>query len=157
MSAITRAGPGNSEAATIAAINAVVSAAQLGYVPIGAKVKAYIFQRSIYPSNLRSAAIWAIGVVGTTDEASVFGQLPSLLEDPLEALNVKIEAIKAVGNRKSAVGQAVFSGADDPTAAGEKLAIIHWCKDRINGTVTPFSLPARKFVADTSVTAMRAP
>jgi HEAT repeat protein len=157
ISAIAKAGPGNSEAASMVATNAVVSAAQLGYAPIGAKVKAYIFQKSIYPSNLRSAAIWAIGVVGTTDEASVFGQLPSLVEDPLEALDVKIEAIKAVGNRKSAVGHAVFSGGNDPNAAGEKLAIIHWCKDRINGTVTPFSLPARKFVADSSVTAMRAP
>jgi len=138
--------------AVAAATNAVVSAAQLGYVPIGRKVSAYIFQRGVFPHSFRSAAIWAVGIVGAPDESSIFKQLPSLIEDPFDAADVKIEAIKAVGNWKFSEGGAVFDAASKFPGSNETLAIIHWSKDRINGTHTPFTLPPQVYRADTSIT-----
>ncbi len=137
--------------AAIAATNAIVSAAQLGYGPIGSAASSVIFRRGDYPSNVRSAAVWAMGMVGANEEANIFEQLQGLVADPLEAGDIKIEAVKAVGNRKAAAGRPLFDLAAKMLSSDEELAIIHWSQDRLNGTASPFSLPPEKFVADTAI------
>jgi HEAT repeat protein len=138
--------------AAIAATNAIVSAVQLGYTPITPEVSPLILKRGDYPSNVRAAAVWAVGILGAPDESTVFRQLHNLIEDPFEAGDVKIESVKAVGNRKSPDGKSVFGSAAAVTSSDEQLAIVHWSQDRLNGAVTPFSLPPEKFIADTSIT-----
>jgi HEAT repeat protein len=144
----------DSGAAATAAAHAAVSAAQLGHAPIGAKAANIIFESSTYPPNLRAAAMWAVGVVGARGEAGIVERLPALVQSPFEAEVVKIEAIKAVGNRKLAAGQVVFDVAPKVLDSAQVSAIIHWSKDRINGTVTPFTPPPPPYQAETSVIAL---
>jgi HEAT repeat protein len=139
----------------IAATNAIVSAARLGYAPIVDKVSPYIFTQTNLPSNVRASAVWAVGFLGATNESAIFDQFPALVGDPFEAADVKLEVLKAVGNRKSIKGEAIFSQHSEILRSNEALAIIHWSTDRINGHVTSFSLPPQVYVADTSVTAIQ--
>jgi len=101
---------------------------------------------------LRSAALWAVGIVGAPDESNIFNRLSTLIEDPFDTDDVKIEAIKAVGNRKSVEGKAIFESASKFVDLNEARAIIHWSQDRISGSITPFSLPPQSWRAETSIT-----
>ncbi len=138
--------------AAVAATNAIVSAVQLRFAPIVPEVTPLILKRGDYPPNVRAAAIWAVGILGAPDESNIFRQLHNLIEDPFEAGDVKIESVKAVGNRKSLDGKSVFDSAAAVMTSDEQLAIVHWSEDRLYGSVTPFSLPVEKFIADTSIT-----
>jgi hypothetical protein len=136
---------------TNAAVNSIVSAAQVGHAPIGAVVAPWIPDKNSCATPIRAAGFWAVGIVGAPDEAAIFGRVPGMVGDLMEGGDVKIEGLKAIGNRKFAAGKSLLQGSVSIYPFGQMLAIIHWSQDRIDGKVTPFELPPESWTANVSV------
>jgi HEAT repeat protein len=123
-----------------ATTNALLGAAQLGHKPIGPVAAQLIPERLTLASEVRAAAIWVVGVVGVPNLDGVVGRFPGYIGSIEETPDVKIEAVKAVGNLKYSKGLAWFKGSNPVLEEPVMLAIIHWSKDRIAGQETPFEL-----------------
>ncbi len=135
-----------------AATNAIVSAGQLGHVPVGEVAAKLIPQRLTISSDVRAASVWVIGIVGCPDQDRVFGSFPGIIANLEESGDVKVEAVKAVGNRKYSKGLSWLNPESNPMLAdGVMLALTHWSRDRIAGKVTPFELPPELWRADVSI------
>ena len=138
-----------------AATNALLSGAQLGYAPTGDAGKHTIRQKLTMPGNVRSAAIWAIGIVGCTNPEPVFSSFRGMIADIEDGADVKIEALKAVGNLKFKPGAGLLTSLGMMESSPEIAALAHWSKDRLSGNVTPYTAPNISWEADVSITDLK--
>jgi hypothetical protein len=136
-----------------AAGDAIVAATLLGHEPVTAAVAKFIPQKSM-STNVRATAVWAVGMLGAPDIDAVFGRFPGILGDLEESGDVKLEIIKAIGNRKYAKGASMLKGGPDLIASTEFAALAHWSSDRLSGQVTPFVQPPAPWRADVSIIEM---
>jgi HEAT repeat protein len=134
-----------------AAAHALRSGAMLGYTPTGDAGKR-IISKKMMPADARAAAIWAVGIVGCTNPGPVFNSFRAILSDIEEGSDVKFEAIKAVGNLKFKPAAGLLDAAGPMEATATFAALIHWSRDRLNGTATPFIPPAEAWQANVSIT-----
>jgi HEAT repeat protein len=133
------------------AIDALVAGGKIGYAPMG-DLAATIFPAKTTSSQTRAAAIWVVGAVGASNTEAAFAQFPGLIADRFEAAEVKVEALKAIGNRRYAKGMPQLQEASVQFQGGSVGAMVHWCIDRLNGKVTPFINPPKPWRADVSIT-----
>lgn len=137
-----------------AAAYALRSGAMLGYAPTGDAGKRIITKKMSMPADARSAAIWAVGVVGCTNPEPVFNSFRGIMADMEDGFHVKFEAVKAVGNLKFKPGMGLLVGGAQTESNPDFVALAHWATDRINGTVTPFTPLAQPWQADTNISDM---
>jgi len=130
--------------------SAVLSATALKYEPILAATKAMYLSKTAAPQT-RGAAVWALGALTSGDSgAATMRSLMGRLTDIEESPSVVLEGIKAAGNAraKSLKGALEKIARDQPNDIGRAA---HDALDRIDGTTTPYVLPASREPIDTSV------
>jgi HEAT repeat protein len=138
---------------------AIVSCGLLGYAQVLPPIVAMIPQREQFSGELRGAAIWAFGMVGDENDASVQGSLNGVLGDIKEGEAVKFEAIKAWGNQRHKAALGIVQNWSGGNSASPSMFsgspnmrwIMHWTFDRITGKEAPYTPPSGSRSADVSI------
>jgi HEAT repeat protein len=121
---------------------AISAAAQLGYQPALPIIKPLIPKGIPRSTPVRAVSAWAFGVLGEPD-ANTCAQLLSCYADPYEAINVKFECLKALGNLPYPAALPTLKGIKDNEKYNPLRWMAHHAYNRIANTDTPYEpLPA---------------
>jgi HEAT repeat protein len=133
---------------------AILSCAKLGHKQILDETKA-IYGQKMASSQWRSAALWALGVLGTTEQVTQ-GARPVLarLRDPEESGGVLIEAIRALGNGRVKAAVPQLKQIRDSREVFEYALAASRSLDYINGTNTPMEPEVSTTEPETSIRAL---
>ncbi len=118
--------------------NAIIAAVQLGYPSIVEDTRKVIPDKLNQPSAIRSAALWAWGMMGDPKDSATVGRIFGIYRDIEDGMDVKIEGIKALGNLR--VGSSASNLLNILSPSGDSLAtwIATWSYNRITGEDRPF-------------------
>lgn len=144
--------PAIAAARYLAAEHLVLGAVALRHTPVLEATKKYPLDKRS-PGGVRLAAIYAVGVLATPENANaslraLLGRTRDIEESPA-AIS---EAAKALGNARSRAALPALKKLIEPDAS-EYAYVAHVAIDRINGTNTPFTQPPVRYEAETAIQA----
>jgi HEAT repeat protein len=133
---------------------AILSCGKLGHKEILGLTKA-IYGNKRESSQFRSAAIWALGVLGTPEQI-IEGAQPLLnrLRDPEESGGVIMEAMRALGNGRVKSAAPQLKLIRDSRDVYVYSLVAARSLDYMNGTQTPFEPDVGTIVPETSIRAV---
>jgi len=145
--------------AVIGAERAIVACGQLGFETAEPYFASLISTRTV-PAEIRCAAVWAFGVLapGPADiDRQTFSFFQTAYGDRREPRSLKLEILKAVGNRKSAENAWFLQSVEKFPASVQDALAAHWGLCRMNGVSTPLDIEPIIITPDVSITARSSP
>jgi hypothetical protein len=145
--------------AVIAAERAIVACGRLGFAAAEPYFASIISNRPI-PAKIRCAAVWAFGVLppGPADiDGPTFSFFQTAYGDRREPPALKLEILKAIGNRKSAENTSFLQRVEKTPASVQFALAAHWSLCRMNGISTPLEIEPTIVIPDVSITDRSSP
>jgi len=138
-------------ARSLAVRDGIIAAATVGYVPIVEQTRSLCLSKQA-DGNARTAAVWALGVLGTPDAISAVAKpLVGRITDLEESQEVIGEAVKAIGNSRDITLMPTLEAVLSKDTASSYHYAAHVARDHLRGEITAFVVPQFPEHAPTSI------
>ena len=134
-----------------ASAEVVISGAKLGQTSELAVCVPMITEKQKYPPELRAACAYAFGLLGDPSDIATARLLLGVYGDNQEVTSVKFEALKALGNLKSAESATTLKQISTTETDPALRWIAFWAYKRITGSEDAYTPPNDPWTADVAV------